>query len=98
MVHTWRRAFALTLLMIAPAAAGCGTSVAQHDTRYQQQLQSVQQGFEANVADIVRSVSRRVAPAATADAVGRFEAALARVDLSLRATRAPATVSRLHRH
>lgn len=90
------RVAALALSLTAAAAAGCGTSVAQHDTRYTQQLQSFQQRFNASVHDVM-AVSPRRGRAATADAVGRFEQGIAQVELSLRGIRAPATVSPLHR-
>lgn len=92
-----RRLSAALLALAAAVMAGCGTSVVQHDNRYAAQLQSVQQQFAASVSDIMAGTSPRAGRAATTDAVGRYEAALAKVELKLRSIRAPATVSRLHR-
>jgi hypothetical protein len=94
----WRRAPLLAGMLGVLAATGCGTSVAVRDTRYAGQLQAIQQRFTAGVNDVLRGMSPDASQATTADAVGRYEATLAGVELRLRAIHATPTVSRLHRH
>jgi hypothetical protein len=98
MVFCWRRAPLLAGLLSVLAATGCGTSVAVRDTRYAGQLQAIQQRFTAGVDDVLRGLSPHASQTTTANAVGRYEATLAGVELRLRAIRATPTVSRLHRH
>jgi hypothetical protein len=93
-----RRLSAALLLGGLLAVPGCGTSVVQHDSRYQAALGAVQQRFASSVTAILAGTSPHSGRAATTSAVGAYESALAQVELRLRAIRAPATVSRLHRH
>ena len=97
MAHTWRAGLLLAGLLSALALDGCGTSVATRETRYAGRLQSAQQRFTAGVTDVMAATSPGIARAATVSAVGRYESTLAQVEQSLRTTRAPATVSPLHR-
>ena len=99
MSPTWRRELVLAGLLCATlAAAGCGTSVATRDTRYAGQLTTTQQQFAAAVGSVMAGVSPRSPRSAAADAIGRYEAALARIELRLHSIHAPAVVSGLHRH
>jgi hypothetical protein len=104
MLSASRRAFAhrrtsagCLLAVISLIAAGCGTSTTQRNQRYASALQAADQAFSANVRSILAvgpssSTSRR------AELMGRYEAGVAHMDTRLRALRAPATVSPLHRH
>ena len=97
MAVTWRGGLLLAGLLCALAVTACGTSVATRDTRYAGRLQSAQQRFTVGVTQVLAATVPGTAHAATVAAVGRYESALAEVEVSLRSTRAPETVSRLHR-
>jgi hypothetical protein len=93
-----RRASAGCLLaVLSLLAAGCGTTMVQRDQRYSTALQAADQAFSANVRSIL-ALSPASPTSRTAELMGRYEAAVARMDTRLRQLRAPATVSPLHRH
>ena len=85
-------------MVAALTVAACGTSVAQRDATYSEQLRTIDHRFTVSIASVLAAVGPSTPRAREVTAVGGFETALAGVETQLRALAAPAIVAQLHRH
>jgi hypothetical protein len=81
----------------ALALTACGTSVQQHQARYETQLRAIDTTFTTSMRGLLAGVTPASTRARTAQVVGQFELALASVEARLRALHAPPAVARNHR-